>query len=57
MKFWCAAQAEDYGYLLNNENSKGKVKGFEVTGDSEEKMTNEQRIKLIKGAINPVDVN
>ena len=57
MEFWCAAQAKDYGYLLNNGNSKGKVKGFKVTGETEEKMTNEQRIKLIKGAIDPVDVN
>ena len=53
----CAAQAKDYGYLLNNGNSKGKVKGFKVTGETEEKMTNEQRIKLIKGAIDPIDVN
>jgi len=55
MVFWCAAQAKVYGYLLNNGNSKGK--GFKVTGETEEKMTNEQRIKLIKGAIDLVDVN
>jgi len=35
----------------------GKVKGFKVTGEAEQKMTNEESIKLIKGAINHVDIN
>ena len=41
----------------NNGKQAGKVKGFKVTGEAEEKMANEQRIKLIKGAIDRVDVN
>ena len=27
MKYWCCAQAKDYGYLLDNDKSVGKVKG------------------------------
>ena len=57
MDFWCCAQAKDYGYILNNGKQAGKVKGFRVTAETEEKMTNEQRIQLIKGAIDHVDIN
>jgi len=57
MDYWCCAQAKDYGYMLNNGKQVGKVKGFKVTGEAEQKMTNEERIKLIKGAINHVDIN
>ena len=57
MEFWCCAQAKDYGYILDNGKQAGKVKGFRVNAETEEKMTNEQRIKLIKGAINHIDVN
>ena len=56
MDFWCCAQAKDYGYILNNGKHTGKVKGFRVSAETEEKMTNEQRIKLIKGAIDHGDV-
>ena len=34
---------------------KGKVKGFKRTGDAEAKITNEQKIRLIKRAIDHVD--
>jgi len=57
MDFWCCAQAKDYGYIQNNGKHVGKVKGFKVNAETEEKMTNEQRVKLIKGAINTVDIN
>jgi hypothetical protein len=57
MEFWCCAQAKDYGYSLNSGKSCGKVKGFRVTSETENKMTNEHRIDLIKGAINHVDIN
>jgi len=57
MDFWCCAQAKDYGYILNNGKQAGKVKGFRVTAETENKMTNEQRIQLIKGAIDHVDIN
>ena len=56
MEYWCCAQAKDYGYILNNGKQAGKVKGFRVNAESEQKLTNEQRVKLIKGAINHVDV-
>lgn len=57
MDYWCCAQAKDYGYLLNNGKQAGKVKGFRVNAEAEEKMANEERVKLIKGAINHVDIN
>ena len=57
MIYWCCAQAKDYGYILDNKKSAGKVKGFRRTGEAEEKMTNEQRINLIKGAVDHIDVN
>jgi len=43
--------------MLNNGKQVGKVKGFKVTGEAEQKMTNKERIKLIKGAINHVGIN
>ena len=52
-----AKKAKDYGYILNNGKQTGKIKGFKVNAESEQKMTNEQRVELIKGAINHVDVN
>ena len=57
MEFWCSAQAKDYGYILSNGKQVGKVKGFRVNAETEEKMTNEQRINLIKGAFNHVAIN
>jgi hypothetical protein len=57
MDFWCCAQAKDYGYIQNDGKQIGKVKGFRVNADSEEKMTNEERINLIKGVVNTIDVN
>jgi len=56
MEFWCCAQAKDYGYILNDGKHAGKVKGFRVNAETENKMKNEQRVNLIKGAINNVDV-
>ena len=55
--YWCSAQSKDYGYILDNSKNVGKVKGFKRTGESEEKMTIEQRINLIKGAIYNIDIN
>ena len=57
MDFWCCAQAKDYGYILNDGKQAGKVKGFRVSGETEQKMTNEQRVNLIKGAVDAVDIN
>jgi len=57
MEFWCCAQAKDYGYITNEKKYTGKVKGFRVNAETEEKMTNEQRVNLIKGTIDKVDVN
>jgi len=57
MKFWCSAQAKDYGYILNNGREAGKVKRFKVNVETEEKITNEQRVQLIKKAVNNVDIN
>jgi hypothetical protein len=57
MEFWCCAQAKDYGYNLNDGKQVGKVKGFRVNAETEQKMTNEQRINLIKGISSQVDIN
>jgi len=57
LKFWCCAQFKDYGYNLDNGKQAGKVKGFKVKAEIEEKMTNEHRVQLIKGAVNNVDIN
>jgi hypothetical protein len=56
MNFWCCAQAKDYGYITNDDKHIGKVKGFRVNAETENKMTNEKRIELIKGVINTVDI-
>jgi hypothetical protein len=57
MEFWCCAQAKDYGYILNTGKYARKVKRFRVSAETEEKIINEQTIKLIKGTINSIDVN
>lgn len=51
IKYWCCAQAKDYGYIDNTNKYSGKVKGFRKNAETEEKMTNDQRIKLIKDTI------
>ena len=48
IKYWACAQSKDYGYITNDEKYKGKVKGFRVTAETEEKMNHEARINLIK---------
>jgi len=57
IEFWACAQSKDYGYLLNDGTYKGKVKGFRVTAETEEKMTYEARVDLITGAISNVKIN
>jgi hypothetical protein len=57
MDFWCCAQAKDYGYILNDGKQAGKVKGFRVNAESEEKMTVEQRKQLIRGAVDNININ
>ena len=39
------------------ENKQEKLKKFKVNAETEEKMTNEQRVQLIKGAVNNVNIN
>ena len=55
--YWCCAQAKDYGYIDNDGKCTGKVKGFRKNAETEEKMTTEQRIQLITGRIDHVDIN
>jgi hypothetical protein len=50
----CTGQRLRIAYILNSGKHAGKVKGFRVNAETEDKMTNEQRIKLIKGAISHV---
>jgi hypothetical protein len=56
IEFWACAQSKDYGYITNDGKYKGKVKGFRVTAETEEKMTQQARIDLIKGSVNNVDI-
>jgi len=42
---------------LDNGDVKGKCKEFRVNAETEEKMTFEERTKLIKGEVNSVNIN
>ena len=53
---WACAQSKDYGYMLDNGTYKGKIKGFRVTAETEEKMNHESRVELIEGSITSVDI-
>jgi hypothetical protein len=55
--YWNCAQPKDYGYILNNGDVKGKCKGFRVNAETEEKMTFEERTRLINGEVNSVNIN
>ena len=55
--FWACAQSKDYGYILNDGSYKGKVKGFRVTAETEEKMSHQARVDLIKRTIGDIDIN
>ena len=57
IEFWACAQSKDYGYITNDGNYTGKVKGFKVTAETEEKMNHQARVDLIKGSISNVDIN
>jgi len=57
IELWACAQSKDYGYVLDDGSYKGKVKGFRVTGETEEKMTYESRVNLITGSISNVKIN
>ena len=57
IEFWACAQAKDYGYITNDEKYVGKVKGFRVTAETEDKMNHQTRIDLITGSINNIDIN
>ena len=56
IEFWACAQSKDYGYITNDGNYKGKVKGFRVTAETENKMSHQARVALIKGSIAHVDI-
>ena len=56
IEFWACAQSKDYGYLLDDGSYKGKVKGFRVTAETEEKMNHQSRVNLIKRTIDNVDI-
>ena len=50
IELWACAQSKDYGYTLNDGTYVGKIKGFRVTAETEEKMSHEARVELIKGS-------
>ena len=55
--FWACAQSKDYSYITSNGEYKGKIKGFCMTAESENKMTHEARVNLIKGLTDKIDFN
>jgi hypothetical protein len=55
--YWNCAQPKDYGYISDNGDVKGKCKGFRVNAETEEKMTFEERTRLINGEVNSVNNN
>jgi len=55
--YWNCANPKDYGCVLDNGDVKGKCKGFRVNAETEEKMTFEERTKLINGELNSVNIN
>ena len=55
--FWACAQSKDYGYIKSDGKYVGKVKGFRVTAETEDKMNHQSRIDLIKGSVISVDIN
>ena len=56
IEYWACAQSKDYGYILSDGECKGKLKGFRVTAETEEKVTHQSRVGLIKGCIGNVDI-
>jgi hypothetical protein len=54
--FWCCTAPKDYGFLLNNGTSKGKVKGFRTSAQTEQLMTIENRVKLINGIVQNIEI-
>ena len=57
IEYWSCAQPKDYGYILENGKYCGKVKGFRVTAETENKMSFENRVNLINGAIHNFDIH
>lgn len=55
--YWNCAQPKDYGYILDDGEVKGKCKGFRVNAETEEKMTFEERTRLINRQVNSVNIN
>ena len=54
--YWICCQAKGYGYIQSDGKEVGKVKGFRVNADAENKMTNKQRKALINKSID-VEIN
>ena len=50
-------KTKDYGYIKSDGTYVGKVKGFRVTAETENKMNHQSRVDLIKGSIVNVDIN
>ena len=57
MKLFCSAQPKDYGYVMCNDEIKGKVKGLRTSAETEKQMANENRIKLITGSLDNISIS
>ena len=55
--YFVCSQPKDYGYIKDNGEYTGKVKGFRITAETEDKMTFENRVKLINGSIHGININ
>ncbi|GFW64855.1 DNA_pol_B_2 domain-containing protein [Trichonephila clavipes] len=56
IQHWISPASKDYVYRLNNGKVKGKVKGFKMSYESETKLNFEERIKIITGETESIDI-
>ena len=57
IEYWSCSCPKDYGYIKDNGKYTGKVKGFRITAETENKMNFENRINLINGSIHNIPIN
>ena len=48
---------KDYSHMLDDGSIKGKCKGFRVSAETDEKMTHENRVNLLKNKCGPQTIN
>ncbi|GFS99061.1 DNA_pol_B_2 domain-containing protein [Trichonephila clavipes] len=56
IQHWISPASKDYAYRLNNGKVKGKVKGFKMSYESETKLNFEERMNIITGETESIDI-